>query len=274
MPAVISLLVAFISYCATYQQTEGQIKIAKEEIKKEIDLINLTFTQETVRKLVDKEVNIVDLRKKLNFYLESNIIQDTSFKIKQASSILIDETVALEKFMDGYDLINEAEIMRNKKCSLKDINGQYKKALKILTESIELNPFNGQAYISRNICYRQLGLQYASEPYFYLRALDDSKKALEYYGEPSYPLYYIGKNYRNLEKLDSALIYYDSSIESNANIGRYYFSRGIVKLQIDSKKEDTLDIIEDLEKSLLIGNISKSQESEAKAFIKRLKNEN
>lgn len=268
IPALISIVVAVIT---TKMTNDGQLEVVKKEIKKDLDIANLTFAQETVSKLIDKEENISELRKKLIFYLESGIIQDTSQKIKKASEVLIDETVALGKFMDGYDLIEKTEGMRSKNCSLDLINDQYKNALKLLTESIELNPFNGQAYISRNICYRQLGLQYSSEPFFYLRALDDSRKALKYYGKPSFPLYYIGRNHRSLGQSDSCLIYYNKAIEENSTIGRYYFSRGVVKMEVDSTKQDTLSIIDDLERSLFLGNITESQKSEADSFLKQLK---
>ena len=116
---------------------------SKITAQNEVVKSKLNYTQERITALIN-ETDIIRSRKKIKFLAESNLIgtkENKSKILKALNSNLIDESESKTKFFLGVQKFNKAY----NSIKLDTLSKSYFEAIKLFSESLELNPNNYEA---------------------------------------------------------------------------------------------------------------------------------
>lgn len=113
----------------------------------------------------------------------------------------------------------------------------YKEADSCYTRVIKLVPTHAEAYNNRAFCKLFTGN--------YMGTIADCNKALKLMGDKPSPIVFnnLGQAYRELNKLDSAFIYFNQAVALDKNFAQAYFERGKAYLKINNLNNACTDWI-------------------------------
>lgn len=190
----------------------------KVTITAEIDTNNL---RDAINKFLNRDdqerENLVEQNKALQKIIEEQAkrikeLENNAVRIKSqedkdninAEIRSIDNyTVAIQKYNEGSVFLNQKN---------------YKEAIRLYTESIQLNPKYAVVYNDRGYSYHELKQ--------YNLAIEDFNKAIELDPQYSYPYNNRGRSYARLNNYEQAISDYNKAIQINPNSGNAYNNRG------------------------------------------------
>lgn len=225
LPLIITFLLSLIT---AYFTAQWSISTELKKVKQE-------FKQSSIKEIVVSE-NLSDARKKINFLIQSKLIEDAESDISNALEDMTYESEALENFLNGSSLVEQA---KNEKDNSRKLE-LYKKAIIEFSKSIDLDSKNHTAFRGKGFCYQKLGFltKGADQIEFFNKSTESLDKAIAI--KDSEPHYYLlrGTNRMNNKDYGGAKKDFFKSLELNPNHVNADYYLGVIFL-IEGKNEES-----------------------------------
>ena len=233
----------YIKFIATVQVTidtndlnqkinEWISKKSKERSKSVNDVTSM-------QKQIDAQAKRI---KELEQIITNSNINLDKIKINAELKKIDNETLAIQKFEEGNEFYykqdyknaiklyteaiqlkpNYADAYNNRGIAYQFGFKDYQKAIEDYTKAIHIDPNDGYAYNNRGLLYQNLGEHVKAIPDFDKAIRCDTNNAIVYYNR--------GISYHNLKNYTQAISDYNKAIQINPNFANAYNNRGVIYL--------------------------------------------